>query len=94
MKDRFQVTFDGGHQQRYFPDRAALLRYVLNLRGRVRDGRFEVHRAVPVEPMGVRFEHLENIDARDPETLDRLVSELISLEQGEGAPRERPGEPA
>lgn len=80
MKARFQVTFDGGHQQRYFEDRGSLLRYVLNLRGRVQDGRFEVHEAVPAQPMGVRFEHVESIDARDPAVLARLVDELIALE--------------
>jgi len=29
MAEQWQIRFDGGHQQRYLPDRQAVLRYVL-----------------------------------------------------------------
>jgi hypothetical protein len=31
MQEQWQVLFDEGHQQRYLPDRAAVLRYVLGV---------------------------------------------------------------
>src|SRR5438132_13618229 len=38
----WQVLFDGGHQQRYLPDRRAVLRYVLAVGPRAASPRFEV----------------------------------------------------
>ena len=39
---QWQVLFDGGHQQRYLPDRQAVLRYVLAVGPRAASPRFEV----------------------------------------------------
>ena len=38
----WQVRFDGGHQQRYLPDRSAVLRYVLAVGPHAASPRFEV----------------------------------------------------
>src|SRR5437588_7769936 len=38
----WQILFDGGHQQRYLPDRRAVLRYVLAVGPRAASPRFEV----------------------------------------------------
>jgi hypothetical protein len=40
--DAWQVRFDDGHQQRYLPDRAAVLRYILAVGPRAASPRFEV----------------------------------------------------
>jgi hypothetical protein len=39
---QWQVLFDGGHQQRYLPDRQAVLRYVLAVGPHAASPRFEV----------------------------------------------------
>ena len=44
----WQVVFDDGHQQRYLPDRAAVLRYVLGVAGQAASPRFEVYESGPV----------------------------------------------
>lgn len=78
----WQVRFDGGHQQRYLPDRPAVLRYILAVGPRAASSRFEVFaEAAPVTLPdgsfgGRRFELAEVIDlARDGE-VGRIRTEL------------------
>lgn len=80
----WQVSFDGGHQQRYLADRQAVLRYVLTIGPRAASTRFEVFaEGEPLlladgSPGGRRFELVEVIDlARDGE-VERLREELDS----------------
>ena len=40
---QWQVRFDDGHQQRYLPDRTAVLRYVLAVGSHAASLRFEVY---------------------------------------------------
>ena len=40
----WQLCFDDGHQQRYLPDRQAVLRYVLAIGPKAASKRFEVFR--------------------------------------------------
>ncbi len=42
MADRWQISFDHGHQQRYLPDRRAVLSYVLSIGPQAASPRFEV----------------------------------------------------
>ena len=42
MADHWQISFDHGHQQRYLPDRRAVLSYVLSIGPRAASPRFEV----------------------------------------------------
>jgi hypothetical protein len=42
MRAQWQIRFDDGHQQRYLPDRQAVLRYVLAIGPRSASTRFEV----------------------------------------------------
>jgi hypothetical protein len=78
----WQVRFDGGHQQRYLPDRAAVLRYVLAIAPQAASPRFEVFtEAEPVRladgsPGGRRFALAEVIDLARPGESDRLRAEL------------------
>jgi hypothetical protein len=82
MPERWQVLFDGGHQQRYLPDRAAVLRYVLGVAGQAASPRFEVY--AESEPVrladgsdgGRRFGLVEVIDLSRPGEADRLREEL------------------
>jgi hypothetical protein len=78
----WQVRFDGGHQQRYLPDRTAVLRYVLAVGPRAASPRFEVFTEGPPVRLadgsfgGRRFDLVEVIDlARDGE-VGRLRAEL------------------
>ena len=49
MSAQWQIRFDDGHQQRYLPDRQAVLRYVLGVGLRAASPRFEVfHESDPV----------------------------------------------
>ena len=41
MPDPWQLSFDDGHQQRYLPDRGAVLRYVLAIGPKAVSKRFE-----------------------------------------------------
>jgi hypothetical protein len=61
---QWQVRFDGGHQQRYLADRAAVLRYVL---------------AVAPHAASSRFVLAEVIDLARPGEADRLRQELNAL---------------
>jgi hypothetical protein len=78
----WQVRFDGGHQQRYLPDRAAVLRYVLAVGPLAASPRFEVFaEADPVRLAdgssgGRRFELVEVIDLAADGEVGRLRAEL------------------
>ena len=77
----WQVVFDGGHQQRYLPDRAAVLRYVLGVAGQAASPRFEVYQSAPVRLAdgsdgGRRFSLAEVIDISLPGAAERLREEL------------------
>ena len=78
----WQVRFDGGHQQRYLPDRAAVLRYVLAVGPRAASPRFEVFaEGTPVlladgSTGGRRFELVEVIDLAQDGEVGRLRAEL------------------
>ena len=81
MQERWQVLFDGGHQQRYLPDRAAVLRYVLAVGSRAASPRFEVYESGPVRLAdgsdgGRRFSLVEVIDLSRPGEAERLREEL------------------
>ena len=82
MPGEWQVLFDGGHQQRYLPDRPAVLRYVLAVGPHAASPRFEVFaEAGPVRLAdgsdgGRRFTLVEVIDLSRPEETERLRAEL------------------
>ena len=81
MLERWQVLFDGGHQQRYLPDRAAVLRYVLGVAAQAASPRFEVYESGPVRLAdgsdgGRRYRLVEVIDFSRPGEADRLREEL------------------
>lgn len=89
----WQVRFDGGHQQRYLPDRVAVLRCVLALAPRAASQRFEVFRDAGQVRLsdgtdgGRKFILAEVIDLGEPGELDRLRTELAELTSGEAAER-------
>ena len=78
----WQVRFDGGHQQRYLPDRTAVLRYILAVGPRAASPRFEVF--AEGEPVrladgsfgGRRFELVEVIDLAAAGEVGRIRAEL------------------
>jgi len=78
----WQVRFDGGRQQRYLPDRSAVLRYVLAVGPHATSPRFEVFaEAGPVRfadgsDGGRQFILVEVIDLSRPEETERLRAEL------------------
>lgn len=80
--NEWQVRFDGGHQQRYLPDRPAVLRYVLAVGPRAASPRFEVYaEADPVRLAdgsdgGRQFSLVEVIDLSRPGEAERLQAEL------------------
>ena len=81
MPGHWQVLFDGGHQQRYLPDRAAVLRYVLAIGSHAASPRFEVYESSPVwlaagSDGGRQFSLVEVIDLSRPGEADRLREEL------------------
>ncbi len=92
MTREWQVRFDGGHQQRYLADRAAVLRYILAIAPRAASRRFEVFaEAEPVRladgsPGGRRFALAEVIDLDRPGEADRLRDELAVLAGPDGPP--------
>jgi hypothetical protein len=83
MTDRWQVRFDGGHQQRYLADRQAVVRYLLAVGPRAASPRFEVFaegepvRMADGSTAGRRFELVEVIDLARPGEIDRLRQELL-----------------
>ena len=84
MPGEWQVRFDDGHQQRYLPDRTAVLRYVLSVGPRAAGRRFEVFtEESPVllsdgSPGGRRFSLAEVIDLGLPGEVERLRAELAA----------------
>jgi hypothetical protein len=86
----WQVRFDGGHQQRYLADRAAVLRYVLAVAPQAASRRFEVYaEAEPLvladgSPGGRQFALAEVIDLARPGEADRLGEELAALGKEDG----------
>ena len=78
---QWQVRFDDGHQQRYLPDRPAVLRYVLGVAALAASPRFEVYESAPVRLAdgsdgGRRFSLVEVIDLDRPGEAERLRQEL------------------
>ncbi len=98
MADQWQIRFDGGHQQRYLPDRVAVLRYVLTVGARAGSPRFEVFtEAAPVRladgsPGGRSYALAGVIDLSRPGERDRLMAELAALTRDARPPGE-PGHP-
>jgi hypothetical protein len=92
MPAPWQLCFDDGHQQRYLPDRQAVLRYVLAIGPKAASKRFEVYReseAPPLadgQPGGRIYALAEVIDLGHPGETDRLRAELSRLAD------EEPGE--
>jgi hypothetical protein len=94
MTAPWQLCFDDGHQQRYLPDRQAVLRYVLAIGPKAASKRFEVYReseAPPLadgQPGGRIYALAEVIDLSRPGETDRLRAELSRLadEEPEEAP--------
>ena len=78
----WQVRFDGGHQQRYLPDRPAVLRYVLAVGPHAASPRFEVFaeagrvRLADGSAGGRQFALVEVIDLGRPGEAERLREEL------------------
>jgi len=85
MAEHFQIRFDRGHQQRYLPDRAAVLQYVLAIGPRSGSTRFEVFaETAPVRladgsPGGRTYSLVEVIDLSVGGERDRLTAELAAL---------------
>ena len=82
---QWQVRFDGGRQQRYLADRAAVLRYVLAVAPHAASSRFEVYaetepvRLADGSPGGRQFALAEVIDLAGPGEAGRLRAELQAL---------------
>jgi hypothetical protein len=76
------VSFDGGRQQRYLPDRASVLRYVLAVGPHAASPRFEVSadagqvRLTDGSDGGRQFSLVEVIDLSRPGEAERLREEL------------------
>jgi hypothetical protein len=93
----WQIRFDGGHQQRYLPDRDGVLRYVLSIAPRAAGKQFEVF--AEAEPVlladgtsgGRRFVLTEVIDFDRPGEADRLRAELGEATGQPGAAASQPG---
>jgi hypothetical protein len=85
--EQWQLRFDWGRQQRYFPDRRALLECVERVSRRSPDPRFEVWvEGSPVlmadgRQAGRRYELVEVLDLQDSDVRERLKAELIALRQ-------------
>jgi hypothetical protein len=85
MPDRWQLRFDHGHQQRYLPDRSAVLRYVLAVGPRAASPRFEVFAETAHVLLadgsdgGRQFALVEVIDLSRPGEIGRLREELRAL---------------
>lgn len=93
MADQWQISFDHGHQQRYLPDRRAVLTYVLSIGPQAGSPRFEVfveREPAPRAdggPAGRAFSRVGVIDLSRPGEMERLRSELAELDvQGQPGP--------
>jgi hypothetical protein len=81
----WQISFDHGHQQRYLPDRHAVLTYVLAIGPKAASKRFEVFtetaavRLADGSPGGRAFSLVEVIDLDRPGEPERLRAELAAL---------------
>jgi hypothetical protein len=91
-EEELQLRFDGGHQQRYFSDRRAMLACVIRVSTQSPDPRFEVWgHGEPVlladgREAGKRFELKEVLDLSDEGVRARVAAELAALEsEGEGS---------
>ncbi|HWG62566.1 MAG TPA: hypothetical protein VG253_12710 [Streptosporangiaceae bacterium] len=93
MPEQWQIRFDDGHQQRYLPDRQAVLRYVLAIGPKAGSKRFEIfERSAPVQLAngssgGRSYALVEVIDLGKPGESERLTAELSAL-TGSGGRRE------
>ncbi|MDX6395137.1 MAG: hypothetical protein QOJ73_6200 [Streptosporangiaceae bacterium] len=82
---QWQISFDNGHQQRYLPDRHAVLIYVLAIGPKAASQRFEVFtESAPVRLAdgsagGRAFSLVEVIDLARPGEPERLRAELREL---------------
>ena len=85
MPAQWQISFDHGHQQRYLPDRHAVLTYVLAIGPKAASQRFEVFaetaaaRLADGSPGGRAFALVEVIDLARPGERERLRAELAAL---------------
>lgn len=83
-----QLRFDGGNQQRYFPDRRALLECVLRVSNQSPDLRFEVWgegerlRLADGRDGGRRFVLQEVLDLEERGVRERIERELEALNRG------------
>jgi hypothetical protein len=82
---QWQISFDNGHQQRYLPDRQAVLTYVLAIGPKAASKRFEVFTETAAalladgSPGGRAFSLVEVIDLARPGEPERLRAELAAL---------------
>jgi hypothetical protein len=102
MPSQWQIRFDDGHQQRYLPDRVAVLRYVLGIGAskggelRASSTRFEVFtESAPVlladgSPGGRAFALAEVIDLSRPGETQRLQAELAAAQPGPAGGQQGP----
>jgi len=96
MPAQWQICFDDGHQQRYLPDRQAVLRYVLAIGPKAASKRFEVFtETAPVvlsdgTPGGRVFALTEVIDLARPGETERLQAELAALDSKPDSSAEGP----
>jgi len=87
MADQWQISFDHGRQQRYLPDRRAVLSYVLSIGPQAVSPRFEVFvERAPApradgRPAGRTFSRAGVIDLSCPGEADRLRAELAELDR-------------
>ena len=94
VADRWQIRFDHGHQQRYLPDRQAVLRYVLAIAPHAASQRFEVFAERPPgpvaggPPVGRSFALVDVIDLSLAGEAERLRAELATLAAEQAGPAE------
>ena len=92
MGDHWQISFHHGHQQRYLPDRHAVLNYVLAIGPQAASPRFEVFAErepaprADGRPAGRAYSRVGVIDLSRPGEIERLRAELAELDR-----RDRPG---
>ena len=98
MTDHWQISFDHGHQQRYLPDRRAVLSYVLSIGPQAASPRFEVFAErepalrADGRPAGRTYARVDVIDLSRPGEVERLRAELAGLDQA--GPPGAPGDPS